>query len=68
MYDHSIVELVDAAIDRHRHCSACGAPNMVQPDQERLFVVCSTLAEPPQTILGRLSAAFFPHDRVLILP
>jgi len=68
MYDRSIIDVVDNAIDRHRHCSACGAPNMVlAEDSDELFVVCSKIVGTPSGRLARLSAIIFPHDRLAIL-
>ena len=68
MYNQSIADVVDEAIDRNRTCGACGTANTIRTEQDRVFVVCPKIAEPPRTVLGRLTAALFPHDRVLILP
>lgn len=68
MYDRSIIDLVDSAIDRHRNCSACGAPNMVLAEEsDELFVVCSTLVGKPSGRLAWLSGVLLPHDHLSIL-
>ena len=68
MYDRSIVDLVDNAIDRRRLCTACGTPNSVITEDGALYVVCSKLSGESSGRLAWLSALLFPHDRVQILP
>jgi hypothetical protein len=64
-HSHSLVTLIETAIDRNPFC-ACGAPMTPVEHDGELWLECTTHDEARTGLVARISA-LFSHDRRLLL-
>ena len=63
MFDNArMLDLIEQALDGDPYCPVCGAPNTIEDDHGRLWLVCSA-ALTATGVTGRLGAVILPHER-----